>query len=633
MKKKMMRTISFIFALLTILGTLLLPISAESADVVLSELKTLKIDGVPFDEKDYPVVLGSQNISLITAVEKGFQTVSNSPNFGFYIYVYNPGCMEIREVSNSIIMGLDDQCLEDSYDVYSLQLVGKSADSRFLKLRIVSSTVNGPLENLYKNRTQVKTRVYDISALRLNVAGTVKTYKVDKVFSFSGTELGANLKARESGLDALDVKLYDTNWISPNAGLKVDGTTSASIYDHYEISSVYFKVPEEYFENYDALKSIRAVYDIIHLTPIILTKPNTFDQTTKDAISNAEFIWESDMDVMDLVWMKDGIYEIYSENVDWMKAFADSAYTTYGSISEERSSLAYYFESLPKKFKYEDGSAVAQAAISSVQLEAYFMEQRAKGIPDYKLYDEIRQNVVMDYNSSDYDGLNLWKMTTFSEQLEKESVIRKWFKTLFTEDSSKLYEQFNTTANCIEILNPADYISVTEDNYTSVANELFISPADFGAFKDVCNEAVSEGCRVVLLRFGFTDYSCQPVMDSWEVVTGVGPIVGLVVDKWAYLNLNVVHLVFEKDKKDVVVPVVSNTINVFGNVDAFGDGGINIDDIIPDRVKDKAAELIALLKKVLVIILIVLFLPVILWVIRLIRRRFSAKRKRNRKRE
>ena len=60
----------------------------------------------------------------------------------------------------------------------------------------------------------------------------------------------------------------------------------------------------------------------------------------------------------------------------------------------------------------------------------------------------------------------------------------------------------------------------------------------------------------------------------------------LAVDKWAYLNVNVADLVFTKAGQNYTVPVSSNTVDSFGNVDVFGDPTINGAGDVIDEIKD-----------------------------------------------
>ena len=277
MKKKIL---CVLLTVITLLSCFVMVVSAEDDEQtpsVMTDLAALEIDGVPFSEANYPLNTSDTGFYIITVIESHFVAKNNSPYYDLFVYIYNPSGQAIADVEwNAIQIGLNDQCEE--YFYVGLKILSRSSDQRFIKAKAVSTQMYGSKDRCIVNHASNDERFYNIASLRLKVkTGNVrKVVGIKKAFIFTGFDSNQSLACMSKTFDALDVDLHATNWISPNAGLRTDGTV-ASIYDHYELNSVYFKVPKSYWNQYEYLKSIRARYDAIHLTPIILTRVNDLD--------------------------------------------------------------------------------------------------------------------------------------------------------------------------------------------------------------------------------------------------------------------------------------------------------------------------------------------------------------------
>ena len=58
--------------------------SEEASPSIMEELPTLYIDGKQFNEADYPVNKEDPNKYVISVVEKGFKSISSSPDFALH---------------------------------------------------------------------------------------------------------------------------------------------------------------------------------------------------------------------------------------------------------------------------------------------------------------------------------------------------------------------------------------------------------------------------------------------------------------------------------------------------------------------------------------------------------------------
>lgn len=632
----MKKVLCLLLVVLTLLSTLTVFVGAESNTTpsVMQELAGLRIDGKAFSESDFPLKSTDKNLYIIAAAEYKFRTVSSSPEFNLFFYVYNPSGMELKEnTRNSIQIGMDEECQQTYF--FGIKIYSKSEDNRFLKIGVVTSAIYSSTSLLLTKQKDAARRVYNVPTLRFVVNGKLESYPIKRGYIFEGYDYNDTLQGSWKELDVLQVELHTTNWISPNAGLKVDGVTEASVYDHYELHTVYFRVPKTYWEKYEYLYSIHATYDAVHLTPIIVTRKNDKDfaddegQDTKNAIlAGTSLKANSDLEVYDLGWQETTYSlttypkrHIYTDS-DTLRNEAAQYTVSVGSwiylheLVTKYNTLSYYFATLPSDFEYTDGAAIVKAAVSQKQLQEYFYDRYDKPLFDNaNLYTEYISNQDLTKSAIEFKAEGIYKMTNFQEILNTKSLWEQWFTDWLTEDDSPLYDTFANEVQHITVLKePGVYSNVPlygDEKVEEVAEELFISGADMVEFSEVCKEAAAEGDYVVLLRVGFNDYGCYPVRDHYEAFYGTGPYVAVAVDKWAYMNVNVADLVFTKAGQNYIVPVSSNTVDSFGNVDAFGDSAINgIGDLGDDDGFDweKLKKILLLAGICLVILVVITFL-------------------------
>ena len=608
----MKRILCFVFSVLMLLSVFAVFVSAEDAAAVpsvMKELAQLQIDGKPFSElmdAKFPANASDKNLYIITAVEKAFTDASSVAGFEMYFYIYNPSCMEIKEdIRNSVQIGIDENCQYMNY--YGAKVYSVSEDKRFLKIGLVNNNLYSSYYGLCMRQSDTNRRVYNVVQLRLRTANGLESFTTKRVFFFEGFSFDNTLKSYWKDMDVLEVELHATNWISPNAGLKVDGETEASVYDHYEIHSVYFRVPKEYWDTYEFLYSIRATYDRVHLTPIIVTHQNDADfsddegQATKNAIiAGTSLSGSPNLEVYDLGWTEGtGVFDhrhVYSDS-EAVHNRADETSSVIGALpgqATHHDALAYYFATLKSDFEYTDGASLQKAAISSAQLKAYFDERYNN--PNYSntlLYSEYISKQNLDLEGTQFYADGIYAMKDYQEILSTKSLWEQWWTRVITEKDSSLFDRFADQAEHISVVkNPSAYVTISTDKANEVSNALFIHEADLSGFSEVCRQAAAEGDYVVLLRLGFNDYYCAPVQDNYEAALGfgTGPYVAVAVDKWVYRNVSVAELIFSKNGELHSVPVSSNVIDNYGHSDVSGDPMINGPADIVDEIGDRARD-------------------------------------------
>ena len=622
----MKKTICFLLALLALLPCFLVVVSAEEKTAsVLTELQNLQIDGQPFDESQYPINTADKNLYVLAAVEQGFRATTSSPEYGLLFYIYNPSGYDFVDYGiNRVKIGFSDQCLE--YQMLGVQLLSKSPDARFMKLAVRSTEQYGDMSVCYTKQARPAQRVYDVVSFELLYGQNLEKFEIDLAFFFEGFDYDNSLQSFSQELGALDVKLHTTNWISPNAGYRVDGE-STSIYDHYEINSVYFMVPKSYFEDYGKIRSIKAQITQKFLTPIILTKSGLIDNETKNAILKQTNI-------------------LADENVPEIKGFwaqfnyLDTPFLYYGEqwgytnvnenfIAYDFPALSYYFENLPEEFNLEEPN-IAKAVVRSAELREYFLERYLSSAYSKNFLYTQEESYPISFNSSEFDNTAFWDMETFGSALEAVGGLKEWWIKKTTAEDSYSFDDFETEAKYIEVLtNPSLYSTV--EKAAVAADKLFIAGADAKDFADVCKKAAAQDCYVVLLRFGFSDYRCYPI---YEIVMKTialgspgasatyatkGKAVGLAVEKWIYTDVSLCHIVFNKDGSDYVVPTASNVVDSYGNLDGFGNVATLPGEDLWAKFLKMLEQLWEAFKVILIVLAVLALLPIGLFVFQLVK--------------
>ena len=613
----MKKVLALLLAILSLLSVCALTASAAADAVtdnstVMQDLASLRTNGVAFDEKQFPVNASRNDVEVLGVAEVGYRGKTNSTSFAMYIYLYNPGCVEFENAPNDYVqIGLN--MVSDSYSYYGLELASKSNDNRFLKYKVTAYGVN-VVKQLWSLQEKNGERVYNISGIKLVKDGKLQEFAVGRSYIFSGYDFDDTLQCSVRDCEVRTVELHATSWVSPNAGTKVDGNL-ADEYDHYEIHSVYFAIDKALLNNYGYISSIRANYDSVKLTPIVATRPGVFDETTKNAILNSQQITKKD-DVMFLaanhLYIGDVGGAITPQRfADWVYTGNEKRVEAYNALMNWYDRLSYYFENeaIPEDFNL--GELSQMTAFTSEELETYFYNKlNVLGVNPSLLYEDYKQHLNIDYTDKD-----LYNLKTYAEthNISKKS----WLRRLFGDDDSYLEKDFMTEIKMIEVIeNPLVYADMSDSPFEQLSNKLVMNACDLTNFSDFCKQAANENKAVVILRYAIADYRCTLLVTEKKNLSGLHyPIVGYSIEKSAMLNVSLAQIAFTNDRGTTVIPVVSNTVDSFGDgiiFDIVDDKGFDFKDINPSKIKEDFSEPFAKIKKIILIIFLVLIIVVFL---------------------
>ena len=210
------------------------------------------LETMGYDLSEYHRDESADFVSIIDFTEYGYDVNGDQTYYGLYIYLYNPSGRKLETSGNYIEMSFNHkESGETRYLKYPLRIMSVSRDSSnanvFYKLFVNNSQAIG--ENIGKYRT------YSLSAIELKYADSssfnAKSYKLGGAYSFSGymENFGAeNLKLSCSytNIEVIDVELRSASWFTDTSDLGEDY--------RYEVSSVYFNIPNYFVEKYGNLE-------------------------------------------------------------------------------------------------------------------------------------------------------------------------------------------------------------------------------------------------------------------------------------------------------------------------------------------------------------------------------------------
>lgn len=262
---RVIKAFCLLFALLMLFMSF--PISSSAIGVENPMHETYVCDDLKnlgFDLSKYPKDTSADWIKVIDFVEYGYDKDGNQAYYGLYLYIYNPSGREILAGNNNVQMSFTDVAgREVPFNKYGVIRMSASMEpgSEFTlyKLYIASSysigmRINGSL-----------TRKYTISGLELQFDGSPYAKPVDNLIGASwtytnyqknfGTDLDNQLHCDREIEECVKVKMEAASWYSKTSDLGEDY--------RYEVSSVYFNIPNTFIEAYgnpkDATSGLRTV--------------------------------------------------------------------------------------------------------------------------------------------------------------------------------------------------------------------------------------------------------------------------------------------------------------------------------------------------------------------------------------
>ena len=577
------------------------------------------------------------SIEFITLAEYCYSANAlNFGNYALYVYIYNPARLPIseRQDANSVEMavGYDEEGKPDDYANIPLKLCGISTgelSKLIYKFRVMDDGTL--LRNARTQETDNGYRRYDIAGVQLWETGkdNAVDYGVGGTYKFTGYAKGygtdgnaeSNLLCTVEELETveLDVKhtFYRTLTSSKGAGYQ------------NQLDTVYFAVPQRFFDTYGKLQRIKAEWYEYKTKDIVVTSNQDFYDKAYPWIGRQT----GDFDEFGMTEHNEEIHYALGQNAGdgggglmiakwgWnlgsgylhvpapalyylFKVNNIEEYDPYADIVSiggvESNALYEYIKNYNKSF--DNGTLPIKDGTISADLFA-------EDIDDYRKMDTEFGKIQQGYSYYDFDAdVDLQKLTSWQET--DPSFWENWINWgLWDTIFGGIPEEQSKTVSPIYIVQESDL----DGSDNEVADRLLINANDVQALRDYFRDATTvsgtddEEKQVVLFRFATTDYYSAAV-DIMELRTIIPDkhISGQAYRAWesVFFDFDIIQLTFNRDGKYTVIPAVASPIDI-------------VNDITPPvQMPDDTPWWVKLLSVILTIVLVVLVVKLVILIVK-----------------
>lgn len=576
------KIIVFFLVLLSLLTVVNVPVQAK-ADSGNAFDKTNVLDDLRssegFNILKYPFA-ESKDIQIINFVEYCYSFRANMRNnYGLYIYIYNPKGLNLDTGNANFIqmaVSYDENGNPREFEKFGLKYLSKAEESNyknlFYKFKVIDREING---TTFFDRVNSNERRYDVSGIELLTYGSnlATEYNVAGSFRFTGYAKGyGSDEDAESTLNC-EVKELETITLSTHSTYYRTGEYAK---DHrHDLTSVYFSVPNRFFETYGALQKIKAEWYEYQTTPIVITSNSSvydllYPYLGVNVNDNSDIALQLYTGYQEMVG-SNGHYDKY----DWAY---NCNYTN--AVNTRCDEINYLFST--------EGKSISEYVLSSERIKNY-VESYTKTYKNGRI-DVPGKNISADLFESglssgrtsvsyvgnnvhhklvDFDAGDTFDMLNYTDT---SSGWQRFFAGLFGLAPRELDDSYKG-------ISPIRIVTDDDMARADIARTLLINgnESELNAFKAFYNTAKSNNETVVLFRFAQTDYMCLPVM-CYNRFTGKNlDKNGLfdsadygestyVVSESVFLNFDIIQLTFNKDGVYTVIPVVNSPIDIYNDI-------------------------------------------------------------------
>ena len=257
-------------------------VAFDSTDV-LDDLTSSTVNGEKFDLKNYPFDEEKQ-IQVLSFVEYCYSYRANQRgNYGLYIYVYNPQGLNLDtdNKGNKIQMAVkyDNEGKPADYAKLPLVFCGKSEDADyknlFYKFKVQDVAIDG---KTFEDRVNSNERRYDVSGIELVTYGAnnATEYPVNGTYKFTGYAAGYGPDAGAKSTLESSVEYLETITLDVKHTFYRTQTSSKGAGYQNQLDTVYFAVPQRFFDTYGKLQRIKAEWYEYKTKDIVVTSNQEF---------------------------------------------------------------------------------------------------------------------------------------------------------------------------------------------------------------------------------------------------------------------------------------------------------------------------------------------------------------------
>jgi len=551
-----------------------------------------------FNILSYPFYVSEKpEMYIMNVVEYCYSfDVQKQGNYGLYLYIYNPNGrkIDISEGVNKVEMaaGYDADGTPNCYEKFDLKFCSKSEEEfykgLFYKFKVVDhKSLDG---KTILQRVKSSARRYDISGIEILEQGKTLPveYGVGGTYTFKGYAEGYGALVTENSLTC-EVKELETIQLEVH---KTNFRTGEYQTNHrHDLTSVYFSVPQRFFDDYGSLQKIKAEWYEYETNPIAITSNTSLYNSLNEQIGKNTTT--NDMPIS----LYSGYQELVGSNGHYNKY--NFGYNVYGEVYDRIDTLYYVFST--------NGADISKYTLSASRIQSYIENYNKSfvngtiNIPGKKIsadlfskdLDANRKSVAYVGNDIHHKLVNIDANDEFDmlNYQESNSGWKRFFAGLFGLGPSEVSQSYKG-------ISPIHIVTDEERNGANISTTLLIDNSDsaLSEFTNFYDAEKAKGNKTVLFRFAQTDYEAIPVIAYNEHTgTNISKQYGkdtFVVRESVFLNFDIIELTFSKEGKYTVIPVVSSPIDIYN-------------DITLPEVEDPWAWLETLLAIVLIVLLFV----------------------------
>lgn len=595
---KIKRIICFFFAVVFIVMALPLSVGAKSsidATSVYSDLVGMNVDFSKYKKNTEDKVA-----KVLELLEYAYDANGNQNDYGLYVYVYNPSCEKINTSSqyNTIQLATETNSGTTAYKKYKLIFISRSngnggsndAENLYYKFKI-------DLPSSFVSELNKVKRVYHVVDLELQYPNELNPRKTNMAMTFRYTgyqgyrgsdgaaSSASTLYCARDNLETIEVNLKPATW-------KTISSDKGNNY-RYEVSSVYFAIPDYYLEKYGnmadpeykGLETVHGEFYEYRINGLATNNNNLFVKAENVegqnvSLSDANHRYVSSVSGRNVyVWYSDAIPFGFCSNS------SDSGLKTYNNY---------------RAFSGSDKSnMISEDKYISGLMNTCLFSGSFDGLSTAELLDELFWDGDIKYTYTTADegrkiGYNEYHISVGDKKLNEQIAS-------YTETHSRLWAILQGLAKDelgysdifpIDMLEDKDFPVTSSDK--AIGDSLFVSEGDVSDLKSYYNEAKSDGKTTYLMRFAVTDYYCEDVAakdNTGENFAGDH----YYFEKTVFHNFDILAFTFKNSEgKLTTVPVSSKPITIVGTVDRPLDEGGILEDL--KETADKFADLKPIIK-------------------------------------
>lgn len=614
-------------------------VNFDSTDVM-DDLNGSALNGVPFNVADYPYDKNGE-LQVLGFVEYCYSEYENlRGNYGLYIYIYNPALLDIATGTGSNRIEMATEFNEDgtpaAYNKFALTFCGVSNGveaNRFWKFKIADSSY-------FLDKVSVNARSYYVSGVEIQAYGSEPPVELPVKMQYKwtgfaegyGSEAAGELKCDPQKLEAIDLKVQHTSYIT--------GMSSLGNGHYNQIHTAYFAVPNYYFENYGRLQKIFAEWYEYKLKQMLVTSNQAlYDEASKytgDILSGNEdeniplHLWygketvsssNSQNTVIEWAYNDDDSYEewwgIDGLHVSYTRVDSNDYMIPLVFFSEVEDPYEIFeFLNYFKTAGGVDSSEVLDAIYSySNDLGNGYVDPSNRKISKDLFYDYVDEGRTYGFQQREVDFEDTFELDSYDSN-------HGWWDKVFDFGIFGKPEDIDIdlTIQPIYDVKETDLNGKDEE----VADRLYINERDVDTFKEYYN-TYKDTHHIILFRFANTDYFSRAVgynVPNVVYSTEEGTD-SYVCSETVFLNFDIISLTFNDDGEYRVFPVVSDPIDIVGDLESPADSelaedleefGQAVKDFF-DKIADWFKESWESIKIALIVIGAVIAVILLVWII------------------